>query len=151
MSKNTIIVLGVVTAIIIGGAIVFIFLQKGKVVPVEEPVSEESFVEEAAGPEVFSLSAIVLSVNSADNFLMVKPENEEKEIKVILNEETEITKLGVPSEVKESPKKGGVFIPTKKDIGISDILEGDKIFITTNTNIAGKTEFDDVKVIQVFP
>ena len=137
--------------LIVGGIIIFSFLQKGKVVFTEEPVSEESFVEETAGPETFSLSARVLSVDVTDNFLMVKPEKKETEIKVVLSEGTKIIKLGVPSDIEDMPKQGGVFIPTERDVKISEISKGDKIFITTNTNIAGKTEFNDVRMIQVFP
>jgi len=151
MSKNTIIILGVVITLIIFGVIIVSFLQKEKVVPTGESIPEESSLGETTEPEVFSLSAIVLSVNAVDNSIIVKLENKETEIKVILNEGTKITQLGIPSDIEDMPKQGGVFIPTEKDINISEISKGDKIFITTNTNIAGKIEFDDVIIVQVYP
>ncbi|MBL7142315.1 MAG: hypothetical protein ISS83_01430 [Candidatus Pacebacteria bacterium] len=151
MSKNTIIVLGVVIVLIIGGIIVFSFLQKGKIAPEEEPVSEEGFLEESGeeSGETISLSATVLSIDIENSFLIVKPENQEKEIKVIIKEETKMIKLGLPTDPEDLPKEGGVFTPTEEKINISDFHEGDKLFIKTTTNLVDKTELDDVELIQI--
>jgi len=153
MLKNTLIVLVIIIVIIVGGIIVFNFLQKEKAAPTQESAVEEEPSEESAesSKEIFSLSATVLSVDSENNFLMVKPKDQETEIKVILSEETKIKKLGVPSGTGSTSGQGGVFTPIEKYIEISDIRTGDKLFITTGTNIAGKSEFNDVKMIQVYP
>ncbi len=77
---------------------------------------------------------------------MVKSVNKEKEIKVIIREETKMIKLGLPTDPEELPKEGGVFIPTEETIDISGFREGDSVFIMTSTNLVGKTELDDVSV-----
>lgn len=149
MSKTAIIVLVAVIVIVIGGIIVFNFVShKEKIAPAEQAVSEENLVEKQEATEVTGLSATVLSVDVENNFLTVKPENQDKEIKVIISDGTEIIKLGFP---KDMPEHGGVFVPTEEKIDISGFNEGDQIYIRTTTNLAGKTELNDVEFIQVLP
>ena len=148
MKKNQIVLI-IVLVLIVGGIIFWAISQKIKTSHEEAGITPT--ITPQATPEInkeiYSFSAIVSNVNIVENFLMVKPEKEEKEIKVILSEETELTKLGLPSKL---PKEG-VFTPTKNKIKISDIKAGDKIFVKAKSNIAGKTEFDDVEYIEVFP
>ena len=145
MKKNQIIILIVVVIIIFGGIIGWALIQKGKFPVKEEVVPKEEEIE-----EVFSLSGIVSSVNVENNFLMVKPTGEEKEVKVVLSDTTKLIKLEFPFDPKNPPKEA-TFTPKQTEIEISDFKEGDDVFIKTKENIAGKTEFDDVDFIHILP
>jgi len=144
MKKNQIIILAVIVVLIFGGVIGWTLIQKGKIPSGEEITSKEE-VE-----EVFSLSGIVSSVDTENNFLMVRPAGEEKEIKVVLSDTTKLIKLEFPFDPKNPPKEA-TFTPTQTEIEISDFKEEDNIFIKTKTNIAGKSEFDDVDFIHIMP
>ena len=146
MTKNQKIVLVVLILIlIVGGIRYFSLLQKAKLPPTIKVPEEEKVSE-----EIFSLSAVVVSVNPENNFLIVKPAKEEKQIKVILSQDSRLTKLEFPFDPKNPPKEA-TFTPKKVDIKISDIKAGDNVFIKSLENIAGKTEFGDVDFIQVLP
>ena len=144
MKKNQIIILAVIVVLIFGGVIGWTLIQKGKIPSGEEITSKEE-VE-----EVFSLSGIVSSVDTENNFLMVKPAGEEKEIKVILSETTKLIKLEFPFDPK-SPPKEATFTPIQTEIEISGFKAGNNVFIKTKKNIAGKSEFNDVDFIHVLP
>jgi len=144
MKKNQIIILVVVIILIFGGIIGWALVQKSKI-PVGEEVTPEEEVE-----EVFSLSAVVLSVNAENNFLMVKPAGEEKEIRVVLSDTTKLIKLEFPFDPKNPPKEA-TFTPTQTEIKISDFKAGDNVFIKTTENIAGKTEFNNIDFIHILP
>ena len=96
MSKNTIIILVIIIVLIVGGIIIFSFLQKEKIPSGEQSISEEEFSEKSG--EAVGLSATVSSVDVENNFLMVKPENKENEIKAIIGEGTRMIKLGLPTD-----------------------------------------------------
>ena len=144
MKKNQIIILAVIVVLIFGGVIGWTLIQKGKIPSGEEITSKEE-VE-----EVFSLSGIVSSVDAENNFLMVKPAGEEKEIKVVLSDTTKLIKMEFPFDPKNPPKEA-TFTPKQTEIEISDFKVGDNIFIKTAENIAGKTEFDNVDFIHILP
>lgn len=143
MSKNQIIILVIVVILIFGVIIGWFFFQKSKISSEEETTQEEL-------EELFSLSAIVSSVNVEDNFLMVKPIGEEKEIKVVLSEATKLVKIEFPFDPKDPPKEGS-FTPKQTEIEISDFQEEDNVFIKVKENIAGKTEFNNVDFIHILP
>lgn len=144
MKKNQIIVLVILIILIFGGIIGWAIVQKGKI-PVGEEVTQEEEVE-----EVFSLSATVLSVDAENNFLMVKPAKEEKEIKVVLSNTTKLIKIEFPFDPKDPPKEA-TFTPKQTEIEISDFKVGDSVFIKTTENIAGKTEFGNVDFVHILP
>jgi len=144
MKKNQIIILVILVILIFGGIIGWALVQKSKI-PVGEEVTPEEEVE-----EVFSLSAVVLSVNAENNFLMVKPAGEEKEIRVVLSDTTKLIKLEFPFDPKNPPKEA-TFTPTQTEIKISDFKAGDNVFIKTTENIAGKTEFNNIDFIHILP
>ena len=146
MKKNQIIILIVLIVLIFGGVIGWAIFQKSKI-PTGEEVSQG---EEVAEEEIFSLTASVLSVATENNFLMVKPVKEEKEIKVVLSDTTKLVKIEFPFDPKNPPEEA-TFTPIQTEIEISDFEVGDSIFIKTKTNIAGKTEFDDVDFIHILP
>jgi len=146
-TKIQLIILILVVVFIIGGVIYWFSLPKEKK---EIPPVKEEILEEEELPETFTLNAIILEINLKDNYLIVKPIEEEKEIKVILSEDTEITRLKFPFDPKNPPLKG-TFELEKKKISIEDLKVGDQILLETTTNIAGKNEFDDVIWLQVMP
>ena len=146
MKKNQIIILAVIIVLIFGGIIGWTLIQKGKL-PSGEWVTPK---EEEKVEEVFSLSGIVSSVDAENNFLMVKPAGEEKEIKVVLSDTAKLIKLEFPFDPKNPPKEA-TFTPIQTEIGISDFKTGDNVFIKTTENIAGKSEFDDVDFVHILP
>ena len=145
MKKNQIIVLIILIVLIFGGIIGWAVVQKGKL-----PAGEEVTPGEEVMEEVFSLTAAVLRVDTENNFLIVKPAKEEKEIKVILSETTKLVKIEFPFDPKNPPKEA-TFTPKQTEIEISDFKVGDNVFIKTTENIAGKTEFDDVNFVHILP
>jgi len=145
MKKNQIIILAVVIVLIFGGILGWALSQKTKIPPGEGITPKEEEVK-----EVFSLSALVSSVDVENNFLMVKPAGEEKEIKVVLSDATKLIKIEFPFDPKNPPKEA-TFTPKQTEIEISDFKVGDNIFIKTAENIAGKTEFDNVDFIHILP
>ena len=148
MSKNQIIILVVVLVLAIV-LIIGLSVSPAEKVPVEkEPSSKEK--QEEPIEEVFSLSAVVLSISAENNFLMVKPANQDKEVKVVISEMTKLIKLEFPFDPK-NPPEGANFTPIQTNVEISDFREGDSIFIKTKENIAGKTEFDNVDFIHILP
>lgn len=146
MKKNQIIGIIVAVVLIFGGIIGWAVSQKSKISVREEVTPGEK--EELK--EIFSLSAVVTEVDAENNFLMVKPMNEEKEIKVVLFDTTKLIKLEFPFDPKAPPKEA-TFTPKQTEIEISDFKEGDNVFIKTKENIAGKSEFDDVDFIHILP
>ncbi len=111
--------------------------------------SGEKFTTEEI-KEVFSLSAVVSRVDAENNFLMVKPAGEEKEVKIVISDATKLIKLEFPFDPKNSPKEA-TFTPKQTEIEISDFEDGDNIFIKAKENIAGKTEFNNVDFIHILP
>ena len=147
MKKNQIIVLIIIIVLIFGGIIGWAVVQKSKI-PIEEGIilgEKEGEVE-----EVFSLSAVVLSVDAKNNFLMVKPAKEEKEIKVVLSETTKLVRIEFPFDPANPPEEA-TFTPIQTEIEISDFKEGDSVFIKAKENIAGKSEFNNVDFIHILP
>lgn len=138
LKKNQIIGTAVVVVLIFGGIISWALIQKSKIASELGAIPQE---------EIFSLSAVIQSVDVDNNFFMVKPVNQENEIKVILSETTKLISLELPKE----PEKEVTFTPGQTEIEISDFEAGDTVFIKTKTNIAGKTEFNDVDFIHILP
>ena len=146
MSKNQIIGIVIAVVLIFGGVIGWTLIQKGKTPSGKEITpKEEEKVE-----EVFSLSGLVSNVDAENNFLIVKPVNQEKKVKVIVSETTKLIKLELPFDPKNPPKEA-TFTPKQTEIKIFDFKTGDNVFIKTKTNISGKSEFDDVDFIHILP
>ena len=86
MKKNQTIVLAIIVIVVLGGLVAWSLVQKPEV-----PFEKEEEEEELA--EVFSMSAVVSSVDAVHSFLMVKPANQEGEVKVLVSETTRLIKL----------------------------------------------------------
>ena len=143
MKKNQIIILAVIIILIFGGILGWALSQKTKIPPGEGITPKEEEVK-----EVFSLSALVSSVDVENNFLMVKPAGEEKEIKVVLSDATKLIKIEFPFDPKNPPKEA-TFTPIQTEIELSDFKAGDNVFIKATENIAGKSEFNNVDFIHI--
>lgn len=146
LAKNQIVILVVVVVLIFGGIIGWAVLQKEKISTGEKVTPEEEEVIE----EVFSLSAKVLSVDAANNSLMVKPTKEEKEIKVVVSETTKLIKLEFPFDPKNPPKEA-TFTPIQTEIEVSDFQVDDTIFIKSKENIAGKSVISNIDFVHILP
>lgn len=132
--------------LVLTGVIVFFFFR---------PTGTEKqagVVELPAAPliEISSLSAVVSRVDVKDNAIFVQHPIEQKEIKVLLNNQTEIFKLEFPFDPKNPPKEM-VFTPKLKKIALNSLEPGNHILVETDENIYQKDEFDTVKRIQVLP
>jgi hypothetical protein len=145
MKKNQIIALVIVVVLIFGGIIGWALLQKGKM-----PLEKGVIFEEEEAKEVFSMLAVVSSVDAENNFLVVKPTEEEKEIKVVLSEATKLIKFELPFDPKNPPKEAERALE-QTEIEISDFEVGDTVLIKAKENIAGKSEFDKVDFIHILP
>jgi len=139
MKKNQIIILAAVVVLIVAGIIGWALIQKSKISPKEEKIEE-----------VFSLQAIVSSVDTENSFLTVKPLNQEMEIKVIVSDTTKLVRVELPFD-PENPPRGTQFTPIQTEAEFSDFKVGDNIFIKTAENIVGKTEFGSVDSISILP
>ena len=100
--------------------------------------------------EISSLSAVVSRVDGKNNTVFVQHPTEKKEVKVLLNDRTEIFKLEFPFDPNNPPKEM-VFTPELKKIALNSLEPGNNILIETEENIYQKYEFDTVKKIQVLP
>jgi len=145
MLKKQIITIIVVVVVIFGGIIGWGLLQLSKM-PSQGPAQGE----EEEMEEVFNLSAVVSSVDAANNFLIVKPTGEEKTVKVVLSDTTKLIKLELPFDPANPPAEA-TFTPIQTVIEISDFQVGDRVFIKVTENIAGKNEFDSVDFIHILP
>lgn len=136
MPKNQLIILIVAIVIIFGAILGWSLMQKSKLSPAGEGAEKET-------NEVLSLSAVVSSVDTGNNFLLVKPVNSDEELKVIISETSKLIKLEFPKEATST------FTPKQTEVKLSDFKAGDNIFIKVKENIAGKTEFDSVDFINI--
>jgi len=143
MKKNQTIVLAIIVIVVLGGLVAWSLVQKPEV-----PFEKEEEEEELA--EVFSMSAVVSSVDAVNSFLMVKPANQEGEVKVLVSETTRLIKLEFPFDPAHPPQEA-TFTPIQTEIEINNFQKGDNVFIKSKENIAGKTEFNNVDFIHILP
>ena len=141
MQKNKI-VLSIVILLVVAGAIWLASMEQKSKGPEEEEQEEVQ--------EIFSLSAVVQSVDTENNVLVVKPAKEEREIRVSIAETTKLIKLEFPFDLA-NPPADATFTPTQTEIELSDFEVGDNIFIKAKDNIAGKNEFSNVDFIHILP
>jgi len=153
MQKKQIIILIVIIVLIFGGVIAWSLIQKEKLSPEESAVQKKEETKETGQEpkkEIFSLSGKVAEINPKDNFLIVKPTKQDKEIKVLLSATTKLIKLEFPFDPK-NPPSDGVFTPKQTEIEISDFQVGDNVFIKSKENIAEKEIIEKVDFIHILP
>ncbi len=145
MKKNQIVILIVVIVLIFGGVIGWALIQKAKI-----PSGKEVIQKKEELKEMYSMSAVVQSIDIENNFLIVKPANQEDNVKVVISETTKLIKLEFPFDPKNPPKEA-TFTPKQTEIELSDFKTGDNVFIKAKENVAGKSEFDNVDFIHILP
>lgn len=145
LTKNRLAILGLVIVILVIGGINYWLVQEKLKIFQKELPEEKAIIE-----EIFSLSAVVLSINPENNFLIVKPAEEKRGIRVILSEDTKLIKLKFPFDPK-NPSKETTFTPERTEIKISDFKEGDYIFIKSNEDILGKAKLNNIDFIEILP
>jgi hypothetical protein len=100
--------------------------------------------------EVFSLAASISSVDSANNFIMVRNPVEDKDVRVIISDDSEIVRFEFPTGGINSTEDQ-IFSPKMVKISINDLKPGDQVFIESRENVYKRSEFDGIKRIQVMP
>lgn len=133
MKKKQFIILVIIIILILAGVVgwaVFQMKKIGEESALKNPVAEQK--------EVFSVLGVVSEVNQAENFLMVKPNGQESEVKVSLSETTKLIKIDLSSG-------------NQTEIKILDFKVGSKVFVKSKESIAGKTELKKIDFIQLLP
>lgn len=149
MSKKGLVIL-IIVILIIASIIAFYFLQKAKNISPEKFVSTVNPTNEQNKEvqEVVSFVGTISSIDTENKFLMVKPENETKEIKIVISDGTVMKKLSYPENMSESEETP---VAVEKIIGISGLSKGESIYVWTTTSLVGKTELNDVELVLVVP
>jgi hypothetical protein len=98
-----------------------------------------------------TLSAVVSDVDTIKKFLIVKPQGQTDEIKVIVSDSTKLIKSEFPFNPDNPPVPGTQFTPKQTEIKISDFKAGDEIFIRSLDNISGKKKISGIDLIQILP
>ena len=145
MSKNKIIIILIVLILISVAVFFFFFFQKEKT-----EFGGESFTTgEGIITQTLSFSGIVSSVDVENSFLTVKTVNEE--FKVVVSETTKLIELKAPFSPDNPPSAGTQFVPEKKEIILSDFEEGDEVLVISEEDIIGKSEINNVSLVQILP
>jgi hypothetical protein len=154
MKKRQIILVIVILLII--GIVIWIAFQKTKILSgIESKLNSTSNsqlspeISPAEGKEILFFSGQVSEINTQDNFLIIKPEKQEGTIKVVVGEDTKLTKISFST----TPNKDGSFSPIETQIKLSGFKVNDRVYVKAKRNIAGKTEIgiDDIEYIQIYP
>jgi len=145
MSRKKIITI-VVILVLISVLIFYFFIFK----KTKTEFEGESFITgESETIEKLSLIGNISNINVEDSFLMVKPINEDREVKVFISATTKLIKLEAPFSPDAPPPPGTQFVPEKKEITIYGFREGDNVLIMANQDITGKEEIDNVSLVQI--
>jgi len=150
LTKNQkVILLIILSVFIIGGIFYLDSLSKKKTSAPPEtkapPKEEEKYITRSS-----SLAATISEVNVSGNYLMVRSDKDKKEVKVILDNETEIIQLKFPFDPGHPPEGKNITLE-EVPIKIEDLKAGNQILIKAGQDIAGKSEFNNVTQIQVMP
>ena len=148
MQKNQLIILIVIVVVVLGGLIIWGITKTGPA-PNPGPVAGEEEEEEEVS-EVFSMTAVISSVNAEEKYLMVSPVDEEKQIKVVVSDATELIKVEFTFDPSDTSKEA-TMTPTQTAIEISGFAVGDHVFIKSKDNIANKTEIGNIEFIHILP
>jgi len=142
MKNKTLILILIVLAVFFGSLIYFALKKEA---PKEEvKLEQEIILEQDPEQELYAIAGDVVKVDVENKYLIIytgiAPEKG-KEVKVKLDERTEILKLTVvkPPAVEESP------------VTMADIKVGDHILAESTQSIFGKTEIADVWKIRILP
>ena len=146
MKKNQIITIIVIVLLVFAGLAGWFLMQKDKIS--ENGENEQG--EEQEREQIFSLSAIVKSIDIENGFLIVEPTNQEGEIKVVVSDTVKLIKVEFPFDPADPPEEGS-FSPVQTPITLSDFQEGDNVFVKSKEDITGKTEISNIDFIHILP
>jgi len=147
MAKNRIILILVILVLIFAAIFYFFFFKKEKI----EFRGETFTTGEGVITQTLSLSGDISGVDTENNFLMVKLIDGNEKIKVIVSDTTKFIKLEAPFSSENPPPAGTQFVPEKKEITISDFKEGDEVLVISKDDVSGKSEIDNVELVQILP
>ena len=145
MSRNKVIAIVIVLIVIFAAIFYFFFFEK------EKEFEGESFVaEEGQALPNLSLLGRVLGVDSDNGFLTMMLADGE-EVKIIVSETTQLIKLEAPFEEDNVPPPGTQFVPEQTEAELSDFKEGAEILVISKEDISGKSEINNVELVQILP
>jgi len=140
MKRRMILIVGIIVVLVTLVTLVAMgIFDKPAAVPTKEAVEVVMVVN---APEFYAIAGVVVKVDVENKYLIIASGiAPEKEVKVKLDEKTEILKLTVvkPPAVEESP------------VTMADIKVGDHILVESTQSIFGKTEIADVWKIRILP
>lgn len=145
LEKNKIVLFAILILIIIVGVV--IYFKKPKEQPPQITPTPSPTVK-INNRESFGLAATILSVDTANKFIIVKPDKGGNDIKVILSGNTRIEKIKPPALDPKNPSK--IIALEILSVKITDFKKDDSVFIKSSQNIIGKTEINNIDYIQIF-
>jgi len=145
MKRRMILIVGIIVVLVTLVTLVAMgIFDKPAAVPTKEAVEVVMVVN---APEFYAIAGVVVKVDVENKYLIIASGiAPEKEVKVKLDEKTEILKLTVvkPPAVEESAVE-------ESPMTMADIKVGDYILVTSTQSIFGKTEIADVWKIRILP
>ena len=145
MSRNKIIILVVVLILIAALVFYFFFLRKEKT----EFEGENFTTGENTVVQILSFTGKISGIDLENSFLMVKTDKEE--IKVIVSETTKLLELNWPASFSKDLPAGTKVVPERKEISLSDFTEGKEVLVISEEDITGKSEINNVSLVQILP
>ena len=146
LTKNQqVIILIILLVFIIGGIFYLTSRPKKKIAAPPENKQEEEIK-----PGFTSLTAAISEVNLEGNYLIVKSVKDEKQLKVIIDKDTEIIQLKFPFDPSHPPE-GEKFDFEEVPIKFGDLKVDKQVIINTFQDITGKSEFGNISQIKVMP
>jgi len=111
----------------------------------------QTFVaEESKEPQELSLFGKISDIDSENHILTIQLAGE-KEVKIMISQETRLTKLTPPFSSDDSPLPGTQFIPEETEISFSDFEEGNDIYALSKEGVNGKSELNNIESVKILP
>ncbi|MDD5145314.1 MAG: hypothetical protein PHF44_00475 [Candidatus Pacebacteria bacterium] len=113
------------------------------------PAEPANFTETTE--KIFELNGFVSKVDARKYTIVINPiEENAKPVTAVISAATKITKIEFPFDINNPPQEI-TFTPTETTITISELKEGQQVFLTSSENIANKTKINSVTSIEVMP
>ena len=141
--------LGIIIILIVWIVAVFLVLDA------KEAKQNQSRVQEIK--EVFSYIGEITQIKDKEIVFKAEPNNNsglEKEISVIasISEQTKLVKTEAPKTLPQDLEPGqSVSLFTSQEITLSDLKIGDKIIVSSKSNIKDKNKFEAIKIEALSP
>jgi len=108
------------------------------------------FCYESKEPQELSLFGKISDIDSENHILTIQLAGE-KEVKIMISQETRLTKLTPPFSSDDSPLPGTQFIPEETEISFSDFEEGNDIYALSKEGVNGKSELNNIESVKILP